>query len=216
LGDRHRSPQDDRHFDAARREARGERVKGKEKAADPEPYNHVREIQGARNGVVTARDAITKELEHPPRDLTPYGRDLLRQQLEKAHTIIREVDQFLDSIGWPADRPFEWVRERGKWVPAADLAEMRTRVTKQLADVRKALESPETEGAIRETMRTNPSAAASLRTQRADLLQQVPRQQARVDAARTEADVNTARQDLEGLQRLWKALYEAMHLARVQ
>ncbi|HEY7072674.1 MAG TPA: polymorphic toxin type 28 domain-containing protein [Acidimicrobiales bacterium] len=215
LGDRHRSPKDDRHFSAARLEAAGVPVKGKGKAAGDVPFNHVQEIQVDRNGVFSAREAIVAELEHPPRDLTPYGQRQLRQQLEKAHTIIREVDQFLDEIGWPADRPFKWVKDGREWVPAADVKAMQDRVSGQLTTLREGLEGRATRNTIRDIRITNPSVATALESRRFALHQEMTRQQAALRAAQTEPQVNAVQQAVERLQRLWSDLQQDIHLGTV-
>jgi hypothetical protein len=217
LSDLHRSAADDRHFRPARREAQGEIVSSKDpsKSVGGKPYSHVNDIQNAHRAVSKAREAIIKELEQQPRDLTPYGRSKLQEQANKASRMIAEVDQFLDEIGWPANRPFQWVNERGRWVPAADVKAMRDMASGKLNDVAKQLQADTTTDTIREIRITNPTLATTLETRRAALQADVAKEQAGVNAVQTEQQATTFQQAVEKLQRLWKELGEDIHLSRV-
>jgi hypothetical protein len=215
LGDLHRAPADDKHFGAARREAKGEKVATKQLDASGKPWAHVNEIQNARNAVFGARATIIKELEQQPRDLTPYGRSKLQEQASKANKMINEVDQFLNEIGWPAERPFQWIQQNGKWVPAADVKQMRTAAVGQLNDLATALTNKATIDTIREIRTTDPAQATALETRRAALEAAVTKEQTAANTVQTEAQVNTLQQAVEALQDFWEGLYQDIHLSRV-
>ncbi|WP_353944284.1 polymorphic toxin type 28 domain-containing protein [Streptomyces sp. HUAS MG91] len=81
---------------AARREANGEVVARK---PDGTPFDHIADLQQARNGLDKIRRVIERELENPGQEVTNRGLEVL---MHKRDRVIYELDRmngFLHSIG---------------------------------------------------------------------------------------------------------------------
>ncbi|MFI0230346.1 putative T7SS-secreted protein [Streptomyces sp. NPDC017086] len=84
------------HYDAARREANGEVVAMR---PDGTPFDHISELQQARDGLDRVRRVLEREIGTPPDSLTDRGLDVL---VTKRKHVIEELDRlngFLHSIG---------------------------------------------------------------------------------------------------------------------
>ena len=77
-------------LDAARREAAGEVVKRK---ANGIPYNHVKELQDAQNGLLNRIAAIYKQLANPA--LNGATRSALQRELSEASKLLDKTEEFL-------------------------------------------------------------------------------------------------------------------------
>ena len=92
------------HYDAARREARGEVVARKQNG---EPFSHISDLQQAYNGLQNVREALETEDERMNRlpndapeleDVTERGLDLVREKLSETQYLLSRVKGFLHQI----------------------------------------------------------------------------------------------------------------------
>lgn len=73
------------HYDAARREARGEVVARK---ANGTPFSHIRDLQEAYNGLQNVRRALEAEQDNPPDTIEPRGRQALRDRYRETQYLL--------------------------------------------------------------------------------------------------------------------------------
>ncbi|MFE9400093.1 putative T7SS-secreted protein [Streptomyces flavidovirens] len=83
------------HYDAARREARGEVVARK---SDGTPFDHIADLTQARNGLDKVRRALEDELARLPDGLTERGLDVLIQTRKQVVTELDRLNGFLHQI----------------------------------------------------------------------------------------------------------------------
>lgn len=84
------------HYDAARREANGEVVARKK---DGTPFDHIADLQNARNGLDNVRRVLEREIDNLPPGISDRGLEVL---IRKRKETIEELDRlngFLHSIG---------------------------------------------------------------------------------------------------------------------
>lgn len=95
------------HYSAARREAAGEVVA---RRADGRPYNHIRDLQEAYNGLQRVRRTLEAEISNPPDTMTGRGLDVLLERHAEVQRLLSRLQGFLDQIGHgPPCPPFhEW------------------------------------------------------------------------------------------------------------
>ena len=84
------------HYDAARREARGEVVARKQNG---EPFSHISDLQQAYNGLQNVREALEAEKDNPPATITPRGRQAVDRRLKQTQDLLRDLKGFLSQIG---------------------------------------------------------------------------------------------------------------------
>ncbi|MDX3065515.1 putative T7SS-secreted protein [Streptomyces clavifer] len=84
------------HYDAARREARGEVVARK---PDGTPFDHISDLQQARNGLDKIRKVIDLEIRSIPDSLTDRGLEVLLVKRSEVNKQLNELNGFLHSIG---------------------------------------------------------------------------------------------------------------------
>ncbi|HET9646734.1 MAG TPA: polymorphic toxin type 28 domain-containing protein, partial [Microlunatus sp.] len=169
------------HYAAARKEAAGQRVG----PADPNerPFDHIRDLQNARDAVAGARDALRNEAANPRPGITERGTRVVLEKLEQAAALLRRVDEFLGSIGWPASRPHEWVQENGRWVGQGDPAVIRPRLSGRVNRARDTAEG------LDRTIWRDVSAARrpALQAERQAIMNEADAVNARLQAAQNEA-----------------------------
>ena len=85
------------HYDAARREARGEVVARKQNG---DPFSHISDLQQAYNGLQNVRKALEAEKDNPPATIQPRGRQILRDRYRETQDLLDRLDNFLDGIGY--------------------------------------------------------------------------------------------------------------------
>jgi hypothetical protein len=182
------------HYDAARREAAGERVG----PADPNepPFDHIRDLQNAREAVANARGTLENEAANPRPNITERGIRVILEKMEAAAGLLRRVDEFLSSIGWPASRPHEWVQENGRWVGQGDPAVIRPRLTGRVARARATAE-----GLDRAILRdVDPARQPALQAERQAVMNDADALAARLQAAQNEAALVAERPAIEQLE----------------
>lgn len=84
------------HYDAARREAKGEVVARK---PDGTPFDHIADLTQAKDGLERIRKTLQREIAKPPDTITERGIEVL---LAKHKEVTKELDRlkgFLHSIG---------------------------------------------------------------------------------------------------------------------
>ncbi|WP_406330416.1 polymorphic toxin type 28 domain-containing protein [Streptomyces sp. NBC_00203] len=84
------------HYSAARREARGEVVARK---ADGTPFDHIKDLTQARNGLDNVRQALETELKNPPASITERGMEVLKKKRKETIEELERLNAFLQSIG---------------------------------------------------------------------------------------------------------------------
>jgi hypothetical protein len=196
------------HYDAARRESKGEVVSTKR---DGTPHDHIRDLQNGRDAVWNAKEALLAEAENPRKDLTTRGKRLIQEKLEKAAGLLRRVDDFLGELGWPASRPHEVAREHGQWVGRADVPEMRSSASGRLTELTGALKKAESD--IRIVV--DPAEKANLRAARDTLQDDINAARSRLDAAQTEEQFNTVKAEIDKLEARWHQLRGDVALTNV-
>lgn len=203
-----KAPNPTNHYDAARREAAGEVV-----ATDKQgvPYDHIADLQNARNAISNARDALVREAEYPLRELTNRGKRVLQEKMERASGLLRRVDEFLGGIGWPASRPHTVRQEGGKWIGAADVPAMRRTATSRIADVVKQAKAAESDLRIM----VDPAERATLTGERDQLLRDSDTLKARTEAAKTEEDYAAVKETVDRLEARWRGLRGDLALTTV-
>ncbi|HEY8984235.1 MAG TPA: polymorphic toxin type 28 domain-containing protein, partial [Streptomyces sp.] len=85
------------HYDAARREANGEVVARK---ADGTPFNHIGELQEARDGLDKVRKVLEREIASPPDSITDRGLEVLISRRKDVISQLDRLNGFLHSIGY--------------------------------------------------------------------------------------------------------------------
>ncbi|EST30568.1 polymorphic toxin type 28 domain-containing protein [Streptomyces roseochromogenus] len=83
------------HYNAARREARGEVVAMK---PDGTPFDHIKDLTQARNGLNNVREALEKELKNPPDGITERGLEVLIRRRKETIDELDRLNGFLHSI----------------------------------------------------------------------------------------------------------------------
>lgn len=84
------------HYDAARRESRGEVVARK---ADGTPFDHIADLKQARNGLDSVRRVLEDEIRRPSEGLTWRGLEVLLSKHKETTQILDRLNGFLHSIG---------------------------------------------------------------------------------------------------------------------
>ena len=93
------------HYNAARREARGEVVA---RRADGTPFSHIRDLQEAYNGLQNVREALEAELERMDNlpddaaefeDVVNRGMDIVDEKYREVQRLINRLRDFLNEIG---------------------------------------------------------------------------------------------------------------------
>ncbi|WP_327436649.1 MULTISPECIES: polymorphic toxin type 28 domain-containing protein [unclassified Streptomyces] len=84
------------HYDAARRESAGEVVA---RRGDGTPFDHISDLQPARNGLDKIRKLIDLEIRNPPDSLTDRGLDILLARRSEVNKMLNNVNGFLHLIG---------------------------------------------------------------------------------------------------------------------
>jgi len=84
------------HYEAARREARGEVVS---RGPDGTPYDHIGDLQRAYDGLDNVRRALQREMDHPLASITDRGLNVLLNKFSEVQGIMSRLKGFLDSIG---------------------------------------------------------------------------------------------------------------------
>ncbi|MFJ4778707.1 polymorphic toxin type 28 domain-containing protein [Streptomyces sp. NPDC088762] len=84
------------HYDAARREARGEVVARK---PDGTPFDHISDLKQARNGLDKVRRVLEREIEFLPESLTDRGLEVLIGKRKETIQMLDRLNGFLHSIG---------------------------------------------------------------------------------------------------------------------
>ena len=84
------------HYDAARREARGEVVARKQNG---DPFSHISDLQQAYNGLQNVRRDLEAEQNNPPDTITPRGEDVLDRRYRETQNLINDTRDFLTGIG---------------------------------------------------------------------------------------------------------------------
>ena len=84
------------HYDAARREARGEVVARKQNG---DLFSHISDLQQAYNGLQNIREALEAEKDNPPDTITPRGEDVLDRRYGETQDLIDRTRDFLTRIG---------------------------------------------------------------------------------------------------------------------
>ncbi len=180
------------HYDAARKEARGEVVKAR---GDGKPFDHIADLQQARDAVFNARRLL--QAEHPT---TERGIKVVIEKIELAGKLIRRVDEFLSEIGWPSSRPHVWVESpegSGKWVPKADVPAMRPRINQRL---RVEIEEP-MRGTDRQVLQVrDPARQARLTADREAIVTETEAIRQRAATATEEAQLRQADTDTTRLK----------------
>jgi hypothetical protein len=83
------------HYEAARREARGEvvfRDHGR-------PVSHIGDLQRAFDGLDNVRRALLREMDRPPASMTERGLNVLLNKFSEVQGLMSRLKGFLDSIG---------------------------------------------------------------------------------------------------------------------
>ncbi|MFJ5799172.1 putative T7SS-secreted protein [Streptomyces decoyicus] len=84
------------HYDAARREARGEVVAVK---PDGTPFDHIADLTQARNGLDKIRRTLEREIDNPPDSISDRGREVLSSKRKEVIQQLDRLNGFLHSIG---------------------------------------------------------------------------------------------------------------------
>ncbi|MEV5122273.1 putative T7SS-secreted protein [Streptomyces decoyicus] len=84
------------HYDAARREARGEVVAVK---PDGTPFDHIADLTQARNGLDKIRRTLEREIDSPPDSISDRGMEVLTSKRKEVIQQLDRLNGFLHSIG---------------------------------------------------------------------------------------------------------------------
>ena len=84
------------HYDAARREARGEVVARKQNG---DPFSHISDLQQAYNGLQNVRRDLEAERDNPPNTITPRGEQILKDRIPECQNLLSNLKGFLSQIG---------------------------------------------------------------------------------------------------------------------
>ena len=193
------------HYAAARREAAGERVG----PADPneKPFDHIRDLQNARDAVSNARRILEDEAANPRPDITDRAIRVLLEKIQTAGRLLRRVDEFLQSIGWPADRPHRWVQENGRWVGEGDPVVIRPRLAGRVNDARAIAE-----GLDRTILRNaDPANRPALQAERQAIMNEADAINGRLEAAQNEAGLVAEEPAIGQLENRANALRQNSH-----
>jgi hypothetical protein len=95
------------HYNAARLEAQGEVVARK---PDGSPFDHIKDLQQAYNGLQNVRRALDAEVRSPLDSLTERGLNVLLERQSEVQALLSRLKGFLDGIGQgPPYPPFhQW------------------------------------------------------------------------------------------------------------
>ena len=127
------------HYDAARKEAKGEPItnaEGEIVVKDTEtgkPYSHIRDLQSnGYDALVNILERLMKEKDNRLPGRTSQGDLILDAKIREVNKLINRVQGFLNEIGWPPSRPHKWVLKDGKWVGVGDMEGIRPNVKSQI------------------------------------------------------------------------------------
>ncbi|MFI9507129.1 polymorphic toxin type 28 domain-containing protein [Nocardia sp. NPDC052566] len=84
------------HYDAARREARGEVVAEKSPGV---PFDHIADLMNARNGLDRIRRVLEREIANPPNEMTERGLEVSMRKKKEVTVALDRLNGFLHSIG---------------------------------------------------------------------------------------------------------------------
>jgi phage shock protein A len=185
------------HYRAARREAQGEIVARKQDALRT-PYDHIRDLQNARDALNNVRLTLEGELRNPSPNLTPRGRQILTEKLAETNQLLSQLDGFLSQIGWPANRPHRWVYRDGNWVAEGDPVVLTPRVNGEIQTQQTRLNDMQRD--IGRVAMRDRAASSELLARRDALLQEVARLQDALRQADTEAAVLQIREQVAALR----------------
>jgi|GEM_PF-4344348 len=104
------------HYDAARREAKGEIVAQKQSG---QPFSHISDLQQAHNALINVLKVLEEENRNPSDKITERGIDILDSKIKEVRILRNKLHGFLSSIGYGKFPPYhKWIpgKKPGTWI----------------------------------------------------------------------------------------------------